>query len=262
MLSFTRTHSYLLRLTSRSVAKLLVLHRMIDFACRTMSLVSRNRVLLATRSVFTLVVLGNSVGVVSNAVCSGFSVQLVSLYSKLSDAQARGASSSHKTSPSFPPSPPSAAENLPSHPPCLPDSPAAQTISAEITALVAQAYVAAGVQLYCEVRIRVDFGCFRLCLVLFIFILSTHFQMIMLFVIVVAFMVSLLMYVSTNLFIALLRPSHASHVPARTEAHPNYCFVDQKGRKKGYFQPLHHCAMLPLTLGIPLPFTPFLPSQP
>jgi hypothetical protein len=132
-LELIRTH--LLHLISRSVAKLLVLHRMIDFASRSVS-VGRRRVQLASRSVLALVLLGNAVGVVSNAVCAGLSVQLVSLFNKLSDAQARGASSSKRTQlphlspPPPPPPPPSAAEiccltrhvlqTIPPPKPCLP----------------------------------------------------------------------------------------------------------------------------------------------
>ena len=93
-------------LTPRSVAKLLVLHRMIDFASRILSPTGRRRVLLAVRAVLALVLAGNCVGIVSNAVCSVFSVQLVSLWSTLSDAQARGASHS------FPPAAAAAHANF------------------------------------------------------------------------------------------------------------------------------------------------------
>ncbi len=89
------------------------------------------------------------------------------------------------------------------------------------------------------------------CLPLFMSILSPHFQMIMLIFIVVAFMVALLMYISTNLPATLVLPSHTSHVPSRAETHPNHCVVDQKGREKGYLLTLLLCAMLASLISTP-----------
>jgi hypothetical protein len=99
-----------------SVAKLLVLHRMIEFANRLAQPAARHRLKLAVRGVLILVVVGNSVGIVSNAVCSAFSVQLVSLYRDKSDAQTRGdAHPSSFISPS--PSPAAVEADCLTHPP-------------------------------------------------------------------------------------------------------------------------------------------------
>ncbi len=73
-----------------SIAKLLVLHRMVDFATRNLPPPYRQRALLGVRCVLALAIATNSVGVVSNAVCSAFSVQLVSLLRALANAQAQG----------------------------------------------------------------------------------------------------------------------------------------------------------------------------
>lgn len=89
---------------------------MIEFASRILSPAARHRLKLAVRGVLFLVVVGNSVGIVSNAVCSAFSVQLVSLYRDKSVAETRGDANRSFFSPSFSPAAVGAVKHCLTHP--------------------------------------------------------------------------------------------------------------------------------------------------